>query len=58
MKQGGPFSPTGFNKHVDKMIFNVASSGETMKIRGVVGGIIVYADDTTIITYGDKRTNA
>ena len=32
------------------MIVDMASSGYAMKIRGVVGGIIAYADDTTIIT--------
>lgn len=50
VKQGGPFSPTGFNKHIDHMIVEIKLTDITMTIRMVKGGIIVYADDTTIIT--------
>ena len=50
VKQGGPFSPTGFNKQINPMIMWLIRSGQLLKIREVNGGVILYADDTTAIT--------
>jgi hypothetical protein len=50
VKQGGSASPTFFNKVIDKMIELLKESGLTMRINGIEAGIIVYADDSTIIT--------
>ncbi len=51
VKQGGPFSPTGFNKHIDKLIVKLIESEELLVVRKVKCGCIVYADDTTAITH-------
>ena len=50
VKQGGQLSPTAFNKHIDLMIIEIGDTGELYTIRGVNGGCLVYADDTTAIT--------
>ena len=50
VKQGGPFSPTAFNKYINKLIIRLIDSGELVVIRRVKGGCIVYADDTTVVT--------
>ena len=55
MKQGGPFSPTGFNKQINPMIVILNESGKLFTIRAVNGGAIVYADDTTSITESAEK---
>lgn len=48
-KQGSPSSPLLFAKYIDGMIKLVVWSLLVVAISGVLTGIIVYADDTTII---------
>ena len=49
VKQGGKFSPTAFNVNIDSLIQILIESGIVFKINEVVTGILVYADDTTLI---------
>jgi hypothetical protein len=49
VKQGGKASPKLFNEYINPIILYIADSGLIMKIEDVPVGIIVYADDTTII---------
>ena len=49
VKQGGPFSPTGFNMDINLMIIITVASGLLYITRGVTSGAINYADDTTAI---------
>jgi len=48
-KQGGIASPTVFNIAIDALLRELDQSGLTININGIPAGIIVYADDTTII---------
>jgi len=52
VKQGGPFSPTGFDAYIDELIKIVVQSNLVIDLNGVIVGIIVYADDTTLACKG------
>ena len=58
VKQGGPFSPTGFNKHINACITEIVDSNMTITIRKVKGGILVYADDTTVISRSAEQMHS
>ena len=45
----GPFSPTAYNKYIDGGIVAIILDGKIVRIIDIVTGIIVYADDTTIL---------
>ena len=49
VKQGGPLSPTAFNWAIDALIEKATESGLLLKTSGI-DHILVYADDTTVIT--------
>ena len=49
VKQGGPFSPTGFNMGINLIICIMVLSGLLYVTRGIKSGAIIYADDTTAI---------
>lgn len=55
VKQGGPLSPTAFNKHIDAMIVEIGESGELLIINKTKGGCMIYADDTTAITDSPEK---
>jgi hypothetical protein len=49
VKQGGPLSPTAFNWAIDALIMKAIESGLLLKANGIEY-ILVYADDTTVVT--------
>ena len=57
VKQGGPFSPVAFDEYIDEMIKIIISSDKVIKINGLVTGIVIYADDTSLAcnNYEDLR---
>ena len=57
VKQGGPFSPVAFDEYIDEMIKIIIRSDKVIKIEGIVTGIVIYADDTTLAcnTYEDLQ---
>jgi hypothetical protein len=49
VKQGGPASPDLFNDYINKLIIILELSGKTYNLRGLGKGVMVYADDTTLV---------
>ena len=49
VKQGGPASPDFFNDYIDELIARLETNGETYLLGGVRKGVMVYADDTTVV---------
>jgi hypothetical protein len=49
VKQGGPYSPVAFDDYIDDMIIIIIGSNIVITVHGIVTGIIIYADDTTIL---------
>ena len=49
VKQGGPASPDFFNDFIDELIARLETNGETYLLGGVRKGVMVYADDTTVV---------
>jgi hypothetical protein len=49
VKQGGQLSPGLYNEYIDELIDIIVKSKLTVEINGTTTGIIVYADDTTIV---------
>lgn len=48
VKQGGPFSPSAYDDYVDDCIIEIIDSAAVITHEGIITGIIIYADDTTI----------
>jgi hypothetical protein len=57
VKQGGPASPDLFNDYIDELISNLESGGHTYDINGLQKGVMVYADDTTLVCSDLKKVN-
>jgi hypothetical protein len=51
VKQGGNMSPWLFNKYINNLIEQLEDSGRTYQLNGAPMGVMVYADDTNIITH-------
>jgi hypothetical protein len=49
VKQGGPASPDLFNDYINQLIIILEKSGKTYKIGNLSKGVMVYADDTTLV---------
>jgi hypothetical protein len=49
VKQGGPASPDLFNDYINKLIIMLETCRETYKLGGLYKGVMVYADDTTLV---------
>ena len=49
VKQGGPASPDLFNDYINKLIILLNESGRLYSLGGIPKGIMVYADDTTLV---------
>jgi hypothetical protein len=49
VKQGGPASPDLFNDYINDLLISLELSHGTYKLGGMDKGVMVYADDTTIV---------
>ena len=58
VKQGGPMSPKLFSIYVNDMINEILNSNLTVKHYDLQLGIILYADDTTIICESEEKLQA
>ena len=56
VKQGGKASPYNFNIYVNPLICELADSELIFKIESVPVGVVVYADDTTLICGSRKNS--
>lgn len=58
VKQGGPFSPSGYDEYVDDVIKIIKEEGQVIVLmnngKSAITGIIVYADDTTILCENEE----
>jgi hypothetical protein len=51
VKQGGSMSPWLFNKYINKLLELLERSGKLYKLNEMYKGIMVYADDTNVISH-------
>lgn len=54
VKQGGPMSPRLFSIYINDMIKQIRSEAEICQMYGQKTGVILYADDTSIICPSEK----
>jgi hypothetical protein len=58
VKQGGPASPRKFNALINILIVLLSLTNKTYKLNKAAQGILVYADDTTIVCDSISNLNA
>jgi hypothetical protein len=51
VKQGGNMSPWLFNRYINDLIIKLEKSNKTYNINGMSKGVMVYADDTNVISH-------
>jgi hypothetical protein len=57
VKQGGPASPDLFNDYINLLLVQLEVMGNSYKLGGVEKGVMVYADDTTVICHTLENLN-
>lgn len=57
VKQGGPLSPKLFSIYVEDLIYELLECNDICQINGIKCGVIMYADDLTILCESPKGLN-